>query len=68
MIGTAGLVIFPILVAKSAFGAANGTLFYGSRILFVSAREGLAPKFMSGLHASAKTPVLAILSTVSWSS
>ena len=64
-LGTAGLVIIPLIVSASAFGAANSTLLIGSRILFVTAREGQAPKFLSGLHSSAKTPVPAILVTVS---
>ena len=64
-LGTAGLVIIPIMVSASAFGAANSSLFISSRILYVTAREGQAPKFLSGLHSTAKTPVPAILVMVS---
>ena len=61
VVGTAGVVIISILVSMSAFGAANGTLLSSSRILFVASREGNCPKFMSGLHNSARTPVPAIV-------
>ena len=59
--GTAGLVVFPLLVAVSTFGTANGTLFIGTRVTYVSAREGHLPDFLSGLHVTAKTPVPAIV-------
>ena len=58
-------MIFPLLVSVSTFGAANATLFNGTRVLFVAAREGHLPDFLSGLHATAKTPVPAIILQVS---
>ena len=64
-IGTAGLVIISLLVSASAFGTVNSSIYSASRVIFVSAREGHAPKFLSGLHATAKTPVPAILLQVS---
>ena len=64
-IGTAGLVIIPLLVSASAFGAANASVFSASRVVFEAARDGHAPKFLSGLHATAKTPVPAIILQVS---
>ena len=60
-IGTAGLVIIPLLVSLSTFGAANGSVFSGSRVTFVAAREGHLPEFLSGTHAKSKTPIPAIL-------
>ena len=60
-IGSIGLVIIPLLVSASAFGAANGSFYNSSRVIFVAAREGHAPKFLSGLHATTKTPIAAVL-------
>lgn len=59
-VGTAALVVVPLLIAVSTFGTVNGTLYVGSRVVFVTAREGHLPDFLSGLHVTAKTPVLAI--------
>ena len=53
-IGTAGVVIVLLLVSISTFGTANGTLLIGSR-------EGELPDFLSGLHATAKTPIPGII-------
>ena len=64
-IGTAGLVIIPLLVSISTFSSANGTVFSSSRVIFVAAREGHLPDFLSGVHGTARTPIPAILMQVS---
>ena len=64
-IGIYGIVIISVLVSVSAFGAANVNIFASSRVIFSAAREGHAPKFLSGVHTTAKTPVAAILLQVS---
>ena len=66
-LGTAGLVIIPLLVSISTFGSANGSLYGGTRGAFVAAREGHLPEFLSGTHITAKTPVPAIIVQVRWS-
>ena len=68
-LGTAGLVIIPLLVAFSTFGAANGNVFAGSRIMLSTARDGLLLDALSGLHRTFRTPVpgvivLAVISSV----
>ncbi len=63
--GVAGLVIIPLLVSVSTFGSANGSLYSGSRVAFVAAREGHLPEFLSGTHATAKTPIPTIVAQVS---
>ncbi len=60
-LGTPGLVIIPLIVSISTFGAANATVYNSSRVIFVGAREGVLPDFLSGLHATAKTPVVSLL-------
>ena len=59
--GKAGLVVIPILVALSTFGAANGSVYTSSRLIFGAAREGLLPDCLSGLHTKYKTPVPALI-------
>ena len=59
--GTAGLVLVPLLVSVSTFGASMVSLFSASRVVFVAAREGHLPEFLSGVHATAKTPVPALV-------
>lgn len=64
MLGTPGAILLSILVALSAFGAANGSLFAGTRVIFTSARDGIFPKVLSGVHVNFNTPVPATLSSV----
>ena len=65
-IGRIGLVIVPLLVSISTFSSANGTLFSSSRVVFVAAREGHLPEFLSGVHVTARTPIPAVLMQVSF--
>ena len=65
-LGNAGLVIIPIFVAFSTFGAANGSVYTSSRLIFGAARDRLLPDFLSGLHTKYKTPVPAIILLVSY--
>ena len=64
-LGPVGLLVIPLLVAASAFGAANGSYYNSSRLMYVAAREGHAPKFLAGLHVTTNAPVAAVLLQVS---
>ena len=64
-LGKAGLVLIPIFVAFSTFGAANGSVYTSSRLIFGAARDHLLPDSLSGLHTKYKTPVPATLFLVS---
>lgn len=55
------------MVALSTVGSVMATMFAGSRLMFVSARDGLFPQALSGLHRSFKTPVPAIMLMVRYS-
>ncbi len=60
--GTAGQVILPLLVALSAAGAANGGMFAGARVVYVSARQGDFPAFFAKLHGNVHpSPMRAIV-------
>ena len=65
-LGKAGLIIIPIFVAFSTFGAANGSVYTSSRLIFGAARDHLLPDSLSGLHTKYKTPVPAIILLVSY--
>ena len=59
------MVVIPILVSFSSFGAANGAIYTASRSTFGAARDHLLPDFLSGLHTEYKTPVPALIFMVS---
>jgi amino acid transporter len=48
--------LMPFFVACSTFGSVNGGIFASSRLLFVGAREGHMPKFMSLITVDRCTP------------
>eukprot|EP01134_Creolimax_fragrantissima_P002134 CFRG2134T1 len=50
-----------LFVAVSAFGALNGSMIGGSRLTHVAARDGIAPKFLYGLHPTRNTPHKAVI-------
>ncbi|KNC77336.1 hypothetical protein SARC_10203 [Sphaeroforma arctica JP610] len=50
-----------LFVAVSAFGALNGSMIGGSRLTHVAARDGMAPRFLYGLHPTRHTPYKAII-------
>ena len=60
-------MVIPVLVSVSTFGASMVSLFSASRVVFVAAREGHLPEVLSGVHATAKTPVPALIIQVSQS-
>ena len=62
--GTAGLVVIPIMVGISVFGSSTSSLLAGSRVTFSAARDGFLPSVFSQLHATYRTPLPAILAQV----
>ncbi|KAF9293667.1 hypothetical protein BGZ74_011595 [Mortierella antarctica] len=60
MFGDTGGVLFAICVACSCFGAANGSIFTGARVIFASAREGNLPKIFGKVNEKRKTPIAAL--------
>jgi amino acid transporter len=53
--------VIPLIVLASTFGAANASIFTGSRVSYVSAKHGHAPGFLGKLHAKFDTPVNALI-------
>ncbi|KAG0039793.1 hypothetical protein BGZ82_006646 [Podila clonocystis] len=60
MFGNTGGVLFAICVACSCFGAANGSIFTGARVIYASAREGNLPKIFGKVNEKRKTPIAAL--------
>ncbi|KAG0234672.1 hypothetical protein BGW42_006292 [Actinomortierella wolfii] len=61
LFGPTGGVLFAICVACSCFGAANGGMFTGARVIYAAAREGYLPKIFGKVHERRRTPVAAFM-------
>ncbi|KAF9999238.1 hypothetical protein BGZ65_005380 [Modicella reniformis] len=60
MFGNTGGVLFALCVACSCFGAANGSIFTGARVIYASAREGYLPKIFGKVNEKRRTPIAAL--------
>jgi basic amino acid/polyamine antiporter, APA family len=67
LLGPIGLVLASTAVMISVFGALNGNLLSGPRLLFAMGRDGLAPNSWSRLHPRYHTPALAATVLTGWS-
>ncbi|XP_052061856.1 b(0,+)-type amino acid transporter 1-like [Mytilus californianus] len=56
-------ILMPLAVLFSTFGAANGTLFSGGRVVYVASREGHLPEVLSYVHCKRVTPMPSIVFT-----
>jgi APA family basic amino acid/polyamine antiporter len=66
LLGPIGLMIASVAVMISVFGALNGNLLVGPRLLYAMAHDGLAPRPLGGLHARYRTPAVAELVLTAW--
>jgi amino acid transporter len=66
LLGPAGVGLAAAMVMCSVFGALNGNLLVGPRVLFAMGEDGLAPRALGEVHARYRTPVLAILVLALW--
>ncbi|CAG8658258.1 10508_t:CDS:2, partial [Dentiscutata heterogama] len=60
MFGPIGGILFALCVAASCFGAANGGIFTGSRLIYVAGREGYLPTLFGKVHDKWNTPTAAL--------
>jgi amino acid transporter len=67
LLGPIGAAIASAAVMCSVFGALNGNLLVGPRLLYAMGEDGLAPRSLGDVHAKFRTPVLAILVLAIWS-
>ena len=52
----------------AVFGALNGNLLVGPRLLYAMGEDGLAPRALGAVHPGYRTPALAILVMAAWAS
>ncbi|XP_076470150.1 b(0,+)-type amino acid transporter 1-like [Babylonia areolata] len=57
--------LMPAFVIVSTFGSANGCLFTSGRLSYAAGREGHFPQFLGFISVDRRTPVPAIMFTVS---
>jgi basic amino acid/polyamine antiporter, APA family len=67
LIGPAGVILASVIVMTSVFGALNGNILVGPRLLYAMGHDNLAPASFSRLHANYQTPALAIVVMSGWS-
>jgi APA family basic amino acid/polyamine antiporter len=68
LIGPIGVAFAAAAVMCSVFGALNGNLLVAPRTLYAMGEDGLAPRALGAVHATYRTPAVAILSMGVWAS
>jgi amino acid transporter len=66
-LGPLGGAAAAAVLMTSVFGALNGNIMVGPRLLFAMGEDGLAPASLQRLHARFQTPALAIAVLSGWS-
>ena len=66
LLGPIGLMLVSAAIMTSVFGALNGNMLVGPRLLFAMGRDRMAPRFLAGLHARWRTPTAAIAVLAVW--
>ena len=67
LLGPVGRLLASAIVMTSVFGALNGNLLAGPRLLYAMGKDGLAPAALARLSAARHTPVLATAVLAGWS-
>jgi amino acid transporter len=68
LLGSAGVAVAAAVVMCSVFGALNGNLLVGPRVLYAMGEDRLAPRVLGAVHPRYRTPALAILVMGTWAS
>lgn len=66
LLGAAGAVIMSAAVMCSVFGALNGNLLVGPRMLYAMGDDRLAPAWLGAVHPRYHTPAHAIIVMAAW--
>jgi APA family basic amino acid/polyamine antiporter len=66
LLGPVGVGAAAAAVMCSVFGALNGNLLVGPRLLYAMGEDGLAPRALGAVHPRFHTPALAILVMALW--
>jgi len=67
LLGPIGAAAASAAVMCSVFGALNGNLLVGPRLLYAMGEDGLAPRALGNVHPRFRTPALAIMVLAAWS-
>jgi amino acid transporter len=67
LLGPLGGAVISGAIAISTFGALNGNLLVGPRLLFAMGRDGMAPRQLAAVHPRYHTPTVATLVLAVWS-
>lgn len=67
LLGPIGAALVSAAIMCSVFGALNGNLLVGPRLLYAMGEDGLAPRALGEVHARFHTPAVAILVEAVWS-
>jgi amino acid transporter len=67
LLGPLGAAAASAAVMCSVFGALNGNLLVGPRLLYAMGDDGLAPRAMHAVHPRYRTPAVATLVLAAWS-
>jgi amino acid transporter len=67
LLGPVGGILMALAIALSVFGALNGNILVGPRLLYAMAEDRLAPAPLARLHPRCKTPALATWILCAWS-
>lgn len=66
LLGPIGAAAASAAVMCSTFGALNGNLLVGPRLLYAMGEDGLAPRALAGVHPRYRTPAVAIVVMAAW--
>src|SRR5262249_19537106 len=66
LLGSVGVAVAAAAVMISVFGALNGNLLVGPRLLYAMGEDGLAPRALGSVHATYRTPAPAIVVMAGW--
>src|SRR5262245_25232029 len=66
LLGPLGVALAAAAVMCSVFGALNGNLLVGPRLLYAMGEDGLAPRALGAIHPRYRTPALAIIVMAGW--
>ena len=67
LLGPIGAMLASAIIMTSVFGALNGNLLVGPRVLFAMGDDNLAPRILYRLHARYGTPAIATIAMAGWS-
>jgi amino acid transporter len=67
LLGPVGTLVMSAVIMCSVFGALNGNVLVGPRVLFAMGEDGVAPPAVGRVHPRYHTPDVAILVLSGWS-